>query len=405
MDLEQQNARKIIDALKSGTPPPENIEKLTVGRLQEQKILSEKMNLAQEGRPQTLFIRGEYGEGKSHLLTLLQNNALKANFIVATVTLDSREQPLHKLERIYYYVAKTLNVLENGRVNNITLGEIFSRCASEMLKAVEPMLYDRCKHGLHYAACANFCLGQSLLSNHFPVIAKQKQGLSAALKLLVWSKSRKDEDLEFFIQTWINGEHLTRAEFSYIRKFLSKSDSTLPKSIPSNDIINVLLSLSNLVDLLKFNGISIVFDEAEAIPSINIGKNRMAAYFNLCQIISAPISLKKGKIMFIYATTPTFYYDVGIFFDSLRNIGTEKYVEVVETLLKKNTIELSPISSDEKLELMRLISATSYEAKGKRMPEDFWEKLGPVAKMIAELNWPIRAYVTYWCNITDIYKS
>ncbi|MCY7377220.1 MAG: ATP-binding protein [Pyrinomonadaceae bacterium] len=107
-DLKRIEARQTIEALRYGVVPARRIRELSVGLEDERASLHEAFeNVAQTGGD-VRFVLGEYGAGKSHFFELAAQEALENNFIVATTSLDLREVPPNRPQRIYNSLMRSL---------------------------------------------------------------------------------------------------------------------------------------------------------------------------------------------------------------------------------------------------------------------------------------------------------
>ncbi len=101
-------ARQTIEALRYGVVPARRIRELSVGLEEERASLHRAFeNVAQTGGD-VRFVLGEYGAGKSHFFELAAQEALENNFIVATTSLDLREVPPNRPQRIYHALMRSL---------------------------------------------------------------------------------------------------------------------------------------------------------------------------------------------------------------------------------------------------------------------------------------------------------
>lgn len=100
-----QACLRIIQALKAGRAPHEGVRFLSVGVEGLVERLRKLFGQVVEGKPQMLWLTGNYGEGKSHLLRLITTLAQENNLAIAYVTHD-RDQlvGLHKPARLLHRV-------------------------------------------------------------------------------------------------------------------------------------------------------------------------------------------------------------------------------------------------------------------------------------------------------------
>lgn len=99
--MEQFEAKLIIEALRSGVSSRRLSSIFSYGRegLLE-RVDRDLARVAGQGRSGGLVIKGEYGEGKTHLLNVVFNRAAAADFAVSFVAL-SKETPFDKVDKIY----------------------------------------------------------------------------------------------------------------------------------------------------------------------------------------------------------------------------------------------------------------------------------------------------------------
>ncbi|MDR0568835.1 MAG: ATP-binding protein [Spirochaetaceae bacterium] len=78
---------KIIEALRKGIPPNGAVRYFTVGRDSE---IAELRRLLQDRNAGALFLNGNFGAGKTHLIRFIREEALKQKYAVSVVNLDSK---------------------------------------------------------------------------------------------------------------------------------------------------------------------------------------------------------------------------------------------------------------------------------------------------------------------------
>jgi hypothetical protein len=106
LTLSAPTAWQTLEALRLGVVPTRGTSDYTVGRQAELEQFGQLLKIGQGCR----FLWGDYGSGKTHLLETLEQVGLEANFAVARLTLDPREQALHHPLRIYQQIARSLRL-------------------------------------------------------------------------------------------------------------------------------------------------------------------------------------------------------------------------------------------------------------------------------------------------------
>jgi hypothetical protein len=107
-ETKRLEARGTIEALRYGVVPSKRIRELSVSLEEERASLHRAFNEVNETGGEVRVILGEYGAGKSHFFELAAQEALEQNFIVATASLDLREVPPNRPQRIYHALMRSL---------------------------------------------------------------------------------------------------------------------------------------------------------------------------------------------------------------------------------------------------------------------------------------------------------
>lgn len=110
-DIEQLKpfqARAIIESLRKGLVPTEYVAFFTVGRQNWLKFIEEDLDgFIAEGGGKVRFINGDYGDGKTHFMSVIRQLALQKQFASSFIVL-TRDIPIHKFELIYQEIALQL---------------------------------------------------------------------------------------------------------------------------------------------------------------------------------------------------------------------------------------------------------------------------------------------------------
>jgi len=87
MKISASAAEGVMESLRLGIPPRNFGKLFTVGRDSEMLEVEKILNSTES---HSHLIQGNYGEGKSHLLEAIKESALLKNYLVSSVTIDSR---------------------------------------------------------------------------------------------------------------------------------------------------------------------------------------------------------------------------------------------------------------------------------------------------------------------------
>jgi hypothetical protein len=127
--IEQLEARRTIEALRYGVVPSRRIRELSVGLDDELKSIHRAFEEVERAGGDVRVILGEYGAGKSHFFELAAQEALERNFLVASASLDIREVPPNRPQRIYNSLIRSLRYPDSQDTG--TLSPLFDRILSE----------------------------------------------------------------------------------------------------------------------------------------------------------------------------------------------------------------------------------------------------------------------------------
>lgn len=105
MTLSAHTARLAVEALRNGVPNREAVRELGCSQPRAEARFVEMLDRAADaGNPpanaQGMLVSGDFGTGKSHLLTHLEYLALSRNFVCSKVTV-SKETPFYDLGKVF----------------------------------------------------------------------------------------------------------------------------------------------------------------------------------------------------------------------------------------------------------------------------------------------------------------
>ncbi|MBF0200338.1 MAG: DUF2791 family P-loop domain-containing protein [Desulfamplus sp.] len=107
-NLKPFQSRSIIESLRKGTVPVDFVPLFTVGRTNWLSFIEDDLdNYIAQGGAKVRFISGDYGDGKTHFMSVVRHMALAKGFAVSFVVL-TREVPIHKFEIVYQSVVREL---------------------------------------------------------------------------------------------------------------------------------------------------------------------------------------------------------------------------------------------------------------------------------------------------------
>ena len=125
------SARRAVEALRNGVPNREAVRELGCGQQRAESRFIEMLDGVVKGseppaKLRGMLILGDFGTGKSHLLTHMEHLALSRNFVCSKVAI-SKETPLYDLGKVF------ASAIENARMPDRS-----GRLVEELALAIDP---------------------------------------------------------------------------------------------------------------------------------------------------------------------------------------------------------------------------------------------------------------------------
>ncbi len=117
-DIDQQTARRALEALRNGVPNKGAVSLLGCNQPIAEKQFGDLLTAAVaqdqlQSNSLGMLISGDFGAGKSHLLSYLESQAVSQGFVCSRIVI-SKETPLYRLDRVFK------SAVDNGRIPNQT---------------------------------------------------------------------------------------------------------------------------------------------------------------------------------------------------------------------------------------------------------------------------------------------
>ncbi|RLB93888.1 MAG: ATPase [Deltaproteobacteria bacterium] len=344
--LEPFQARAIIEQLRKGSVPIEYVPLFTVGRQNWLTFIEDDLeHYIGKGGSKVRFISGDYGDGKTHFMSLIKHLAMEKGFAISFVVL-TREVPIHKFETVYQNIVKQLqgdfqgigirNMLEawleklaatsvntqkdEGQKKNIELAEEFKNIPGMDINFANALA--------------------ALIKNRFAPLPDQEE-------------EKQDADHEILLH-WFEGGKVTKKELKpfQIYEFLNKTNSK-----------QFMNSLILFLRHIGHQGLILLMDEMETV----VGQSasiRNAAYENVRLLIDNSESSQYLHIFFSIIpdvlTSEKGFKSYDALWSRIRSIGESKKLNYRGVLVD---IHQTPLKTDELIELgrcLRTIHGISY---------------------------------------------
>jgi hypothetical protein len=244
------SARRTIEALRYGVVPHKRIRELSAGLDAERESLHRAFDNVAEHGGDVRVILGEYGQGKSHFFELAAQEALEKNFLVAQTSLDLREVPPNRPQRIYNSLVRNLRYPDSSEVGTLT------------------PLFDRVLSDAYVYA---------------PLMEKiQGTEFSAALYNYSLLREKPGEALDQLLD-WISGEKIY---ISAVRKAMPAKQKDFPlralsmMTTSADQYCYLLSGLGWIAQQAGYAGLAVLLDESEHYSLLNErGQERADNFF------------------------------------------------------------------------------------------------------------------------------
>jgi hypothetical protein len=235
---------------------------------------------------------------------------------------------------------------------------------------------------------------RDLIAGQLPVL----ESLSPEFKLVLtayfdawWSH---DTDVMQLCEQWLLGMRLRRAERGRIC-YAASSDEPLD-NITNDTALRAFADAARVVQSVGHEGLVIMLDEAETLPSVGYG-GRNWAFINLVRLMRRCRQWK--RIYCIYATTPYFDHHFGDLMSELvlpRDDLPQDFKDWLAEEFSNSRIELPRPPQPDLVHLaLRIRCIAECAHGGKRVPSESWIKR-VAAEIIEglEANSTMRQFVT-----------
>lgn len=101
------DARAMLRSLRDGTVPDTGVELLTVGRDGWLRSFERDLEDVAAGQKQVRIINGRYGDGKTHVMTVVREMALRMGFATSYITIRS-DVPLSRWDLLYKAIVTSI---------------------------------------------------------------------------------------------------------------------------------------------------------------------------------------------------------------------------------------------------------------------------------------------------------
>ncbi len=294
--LEKIAARDVIDALRHGVVPENNLDDIIIGQTKERAHLKELLYESKNNKSPFKFIRGPYGAGKTFLSSWLREQALNEEFVISTVNIGP-DQPLSDLPVFY-----------NGLINGLRIPEKTDFCA--LTDIIESWLLTIHRKTAQIEGLTSLDpntknklseIVETRVESELSYISDLDPGFAPALRAFYHAKNTNNPVLASTVIAWLSGSR------SMSSKMLS--DIGVRGYLEANQVFPRVRALLELIKGSRYNGLLLLVDELELIRKFPHARQREQALEILRLLIDESGKNGLPGCLQIFTGTDTFFED------------------------------------------------------------------------------------------------
>ena len=322
--IKPNEATSIINSLQGGVVPAIGLQHILVGRSNESKAVLETIFEVEKGSSSVKFWIGDFGSGKSFMMALIKQIALKKNFVVATTDF-SPEKRLYdnsrKAVRVYSDLIDSIATKANPEGNSLSIIlekwienvaektakenniEPYNIRTVENLPLVKRNILETIKHLTDVGA---FEFGEVLTKYYEGFITENIELKRMALK-------------------WLRGEYTTKTE--------ARQDLGVREIIDDENYYPILRNWTKFFVAIGYSGLVVNLDEAINLYKIIHPQTRDKNYEKILNIYNDCMQGRTNNLMFNFGGTKEFLEDHrrGLFsYDALKSRLASNKLETAE---------------------------------------------------------------------------
>lgn len=389
--ITQPVATQIIESLRRGLPPQRGTQYYAVGQT---KLINGVKNFHLNGiadKGIIRFVSGSWGSGKTHFFRLMRELAFDANCLVSSVELNKDEAPLNKFEKVFHSILKNIispiYFRDHGQPQAALFG-IVLREAMIFLASGKHSNEQSVSHGDVLAATEKLMACSSIDIDFRKIVKAYWETFLPDSPNEALIDQRRDEILQWFSGEGSIAQWRKRLD---INKVVSKDNAKL-----------MLQSLSEFIKLSGYQGLVILFDEAEMSYSVMRKSALRDAHNNLLHLINNIDQL--SGLFLLYATTPDFYTDPrhGIVISGAlqTRIGKpeEREPRALDTVWNLDAVQYKLEDYQEVGRKIRELFLIAYPGVDETLPSD--QEVNAVVANLHDMH-PQFAQVRFWRVLTS----
>lgn len=293
---ERKAARDIIDALRHGVVPKNNLETLMVGQQSARNHLSETLFEITSNKSHFKFIRGQYGSGKTFLCSWLKEFALSNEFAVSFINVG-HDQPLSDLP-----------VFFSGLINGIRTPE--KTDSSALIDILESWLHnihtrEARLEGIDLTVPENQLklkeIVERSIESHLANLNDMEPGFSQAVRSFYKGKIEGDQELVSNSIAWITGSRSLSGQA--LRNIGVKG------YLEAHLVFQRMRAILEIINGARYKGLLLLIDELELVRKFPQSRQREQAFETLRLLVDEVGRNALPGCFIIFTGTDEFFED------------------------------------------------------------------------------------------------
>jgi len=338
--LEKRSARDIIDALRHGVVPKNNLNLLMVGQQTARKHLSDILLEVGSNKSHFKFIRGQYGSGKTFLCSWLKEFALEHEFAVSFMNI-SHDQPLSDLPVFFSGLVNGLRTPE--KTDSSALVDVLESWLLNIHNKTARIEGFDGSHAVNQEALSKIV--EKAIEVELANLNDIEPGFPQALRAFYKGKVNGNMELVSNAVAWITGSRALSSQ--------ALRDIGVKGYLDANNVFPRMRAILEIISGARYKGLLLLVDELELIRKFPHARQREQALETLRLLIDEAGRNALPGCLVIFTGTDEFFED--------ERYGLRSYEALAERVMTPFTHDnfvsmRQPIISLESLDQERLSS-------------------------------------------------
>jgi P-loop Domain of unknown function (DUF2791) len=349
--IRKKESTAILQSLGGGVVPRVGLEHIIVGRKRELEHIMKELQTVKEGASIVKFIIGDYGSGKSFLLSVIRHIAFKMKFVVCDADFTP-ERRMYGSDRkaVATYSECMRNLATATKPDGGALSTILEKWIDQQMSKVAVEM------GAEQASLDDPEFVRAVQNAVFEQTAQMEAlvgGYDFARVIHSYIKGYLDQDTNLMSNAlrWLRGEYATKTE--------ARQDLGVRTIIDDDNYYDYFKIISEFVASIGYSGLVILLDEAINLYKITHPQTREKNYEKILSIFNDSMQGKSQHMYIAFGGTHEFLENErkGLFsYPALKSRLTANRFESEQFRdLNQPVIRLSPLKLEETFVLVQKI--------------------------------------------------